>query len=299
MIRMLGHLILSWRSLRLSSFLLIHFSFFLSDSFISTILSFTSLILSSALVILLFVASSVFYFIYCIIHYYWLFFVSSRKRKRKVKSLSRVQLFVTPWTVAHQAPLSMGFSRQEYWSGLQFPSPGDLPNPGIEPGSPVLQTDSLPPEPPGKPQRKSEVRAKYHGSTKDRTNPSGWVTLERLPRKCAWNWQKSHRKKNLNKGRGRKRARCTQKRAGELVQLKYKGWWLGMRRAEELAGRADRWEQDALPRRCQPQKHRCWYRSRMEWGATYFHWAPFFPFKLLRRLRGGAMNSRLPWWLRR
>ena len=50
----------------------------------------------------------------------------------------------TPWTVAHQAPLSMGFSRQEYWSGLPFPSPGDLPNPGIEPKSPALQADSLP-----------------------------------------------------------------------------------------------------------------------------------------------------------
>ena len=60
----------------------------------------------------------------------------------KVKSLSRVQLFVTAWTVAHQAPLSMGFSRQEYWSGLPFPSPGDLPNPGIEPRSPALQADA-------------------------------------------------------------------------------------------------------------------------------------------------------------
>ena len=52
----------------------------------------------------------------------------------EVKSLSRVRLFVTPWTVAYQAPPSMGFSRQEYWSGLPFPSPGDLPDPGIEPG---------------------------------------------------------------------------------------------------------------------------------------------------------------------
>ena len=69
----------------------------------------------------------------------------------KVKSLSRVQLFVTPWSVAHQAPLSMGFSRQEYWSGLPFPSPGDLPHPGIEPGSPALQADALTSEPPGKP----------------------------------------------------------------------------------------------------------------------------------------------------
>ena len=57
----------------------------------------------------------------------------------------------TPWTVARQAPLSMGFSRQEYWSGLPFPSPGDLPKPGIESGSPALQADSLPNEPPGKP----------------------------------------------------------------------------------------------------------------------------------------------------
>ena len=58
---------------------------------------------------------------------------------------------VTLWTVAHQASLSMGFSRQEYCSGLPFPSPGDLPNPGIEPRSPALQADALPSEPPGKP----------------------------------------------------------------------------------------------------------------------------------------------------
>ena len=56
---------------------------------------------------------------------------------------------VTPWTVARQVPLPMEFSRQEYWSGLPFPSPGDLPNPGTEPGSPALQADSLPPELPG------------------------------------------------------------------------------------------------------------------------------------------------------
>ena len=60
------------------------------------------------------------------------------QEKVKVKSLSRVQLFATPWTVAYQAPLSMGFSRQQYWSGLPFPSPGDLPNPGLKPGSPAL-----------------------------------------------------------------------------------------------------------------------------------------------------------------
>ena len=69
----------------------------------------------------------------------------------KVKSLSRVWLFATPWTVAYQAPPSMGFSRQECWSRLPFPSPGDLPNPGIEPWSPTLQADASPSEPPGKP----------------------------------------------------------------------------------------------------------------------------------------------------
>ena len=64
--------------------------------------------------------------------------------------LSHVQLFVTPWTVAYQASLTMGFPRQEYWSGLSFPSPGDLPDPGIKlmpPVSPALQVDSLPTEP--------------------------------------------------------------------------------------------------------------------------------------------------------
>ena len=68
----------------------------------------------------------------------------------KCQWLSHVCLLVTPWTGAHQAPLSMGFSRQEYWSGLSFPSPGDLPDPGIEPWPPALQGDSLPSEPPGK-----------------------------------------------------------------------------------------------------------------------------------------------------
>ena len=65
------------------------------------------------------------------------------RKKVKMKSLSHVRLFATPWTVAYQAPLSMEFSRQEYWSGLPLPSSGDLPHPGIEPGSPVLQADLL------------------------------------------------------------------------------------------------------------------------------------------------------------
>ena len=71
-----------------------------------------------------------------------------------LRSFSRVQLFVTLWTVAHQAPLYMGFSRQEYWSRLPFPPPGDLPDPGIEPMSleaPSLPVDSLPLEPYRKP----------------------------------------------------------------------------------------------------------------------------------------------------
>ena len=71
--------------------------------------------------------------------------------KVKVKLLSCVRLFATPWTIAYQTPQSTGFSRQEYRSGLPFPSPGDPPNPGIEPGSPALQADSLLPESPGKP----------------------------------------------------------------------------------------------------------------------------------------------------
>ena len=76
------------------------------------------------------------------------------------RSLSRVRLFATPRTIACQAPLSMGFSRQKCWSELLFPSPGDLPNPGIEPGSPALQADTLPSEPPGT-TNKSRIRLWY------------------------------------------------------------------------------------------------------------------------------------------
>ena len=68
-----------------------------------------------------------------------------------VQSLSPVQFFATLWTVAHQAPLSMGFPRQEYWSRLPFPSPEDLPSPGIEPTSPALSGGFSTTEPPGKP----------------------------------------------------------------------------------------------------------------------------------------------------
>ena len=69
----------------------------------------------------------------------------------KAKPLSCVRLFVTLWTEAYQVPPSVGFSRQEYWSGLPFPSPEDLPAPGIEPRSPALQADTLTSESPGKP----------------------------------------------------------------------------------------------------------------------------------------------------
>ena len=77
------------------------------------------------------------------------------EREREGESHSVVfNSSATSWTVACQAPLSTGFSRQEYWYGLPFPSPGDLPNPGIEPKCPTLQADSLPSEPPEKPNQR-------------------------------------------------------------------------------------------------------------------------------------------------
>ena len=81
--------------------------------------------------------------------------------RSEVKLLSCVRLFVTPWTVAYQAAPSMGFSRQVYWSGLPFPSPGDLPDPGIKPESPALQADALPSEPPGKPGSRAGLAGKH------------------------------------------------------------------------------------------------------------------------------------------
>ena len=75
--------------------------------------------------------------------------VIERKKEKKMKSLSHVQFFVTLWPVARQASPAMGFSRQEYWSGLPFSSPWDLPDPGIKPRSPALWADSLPSEPQG------------------------------------------------------------------------------------------------------------------------------------------------------
>ena len=78
-----------------------------------------------------------------------------------MKLLSSVQLFATPWTVAYQASPSMGFSWQGYWSGVLFPSPGHLPNPGIEPRSPTFQADALSSEPPGKPQCQSREHERF------------------------------------------------------------------------------------------------------------------------------------------
>ena len=83
---------------------------------------------------------------------------------RKVKESEIAQSCLTvcyPWTVAHQAPLSMGFSRQEYWSGSPFPSPGDLPDPGIKPRSPTSQADTLTSAPPGKPLNTVSQKTSY------------------------------------------------------------------------------------------------------------------------------------------
>ena len=77
------------------------------------------------------------------------FCIINRNVAGGAQPLSRVRLFAIPWTVVYQASLSKGFSRQEYWSGLPFPSPGDLPNPRIESRSPALPADAFPSEPPG------------------------------------------------------------------------------------------------------------------------------------------------------
>ena len=95
------------------------------------------------------------------------------ERKKKVKSHSCVRLFATPWTAAHQAPLSMEFSRQEYWNGLPSPSPGDRPHPGVEPRSPALQADVLPSEPPGKSRLIAPGKGEYNNQLyRKKTEPS-------------------------------------------------------------------------------------------------------------------------------
>ena len=91
-----------------------------------------------------------YFFIYLTLRIFY-HFLNTASYIFPVKWLSHVRLFATPWTLAYQAPQSMEFSRQEYWSGLSFSSPGDLPDPGIEHWSPALQADSLLTELPGKP----------------------------------------------------------------------------------------------------------------------------------------------------
>ena len=100
-----------------------------------------------------------------------------------------VRLFATPWTVAYQALPSMGFSRQEYWSVLPFPSPGDLPNPGIEPGSPALQADALPSEPPGKPESQPGASINplvdmLHSPLQSQTSKTSSFSHFKSPRLC-------------------------------------------------------------------------------------------------------------------
>ena len=106
--------------------------------------------------------------------------------KWNVHRLVVSDFFATPWTVACQASLSLGFSRQEYWNGLPFPSPGDLPNPGFELGSPTLQADSLPSEPPGKPLNTLERMIIVEKEWKVKIRSGGfWSFKQRI-----WNFDK-------------------------------------------------------------------------------------------------------------
>ena len=100
------------------------------------------------------------------------------QKQTQNNTADHVQLFATLWTVAYQAPQSMEFFRQEFWSGLSFPSLGDLPDPGIEPRSPALQADALASEPPGKPNRiihtNNYHKCKWAKSSKQKTQ-IGWM----------------------------------------------------------------------------------------------------------------------------
>ena len=104
-----------------------------------------------------------------------------------MRSLSRVRLFAAPWTVAYQAPPSMGFSRQEYRSGLPFPSPEDLPNPGIEPGSPVFQAVALTSELPGKPHLKDCYKYLYAREFDNLEGIDEFLKTNKLPQ-LSQNW---------------------------------------------------------------------------------------------------------------
>ena len=100
-----------------------------------------------------------------------------------VKLLSSVWLFAIPWTVTYQVPPSIKFSRQRYWSGLPFPTPGDFPDPGIEPKSPALQADALPSEPPGKPPLWSDFNV-YH------SRDTLWLLVPIFPALLRWDFGK-------------------------------------------------------------------------------------------------------------
>ena len=107
-----------------------------------------------------------------------------------VCGLSCAQLFATPWTVAHQAHLSMGFPRQEYWSGLTFPPLGDLPHPGIKLSSPALQVDSLPVEPLGKPKYRLVILQTFFAKDqREEIFSSGGCTDYATTRRLSFFWQ--------------------------------------------------------------------------------------------------------------
>ena len=115
------------------------------------------------------------------------------------KSLSCVRLFATPWSIARQAPLSREFSRQEYWSGLPFLSPGDFHNPGSESGSPELKADSLPFESPGKPQTAIKTKRvdEFYSWSENRSKPGkskNWVLGASSTQKVGGRWEKMSRR---------------------------------------------------------------------------------------------------------
>ena len=135
---------------------------------------------------------------------------------RKWKSLSLVQLFATPWTIQ-----SMEFSRPEYWSGLPFPSPGDLLNPGIKPRSPTLQADSLPSEPPGKPKN---------------TGAGSLSLLQQIFSTQESNRGLLHYRRILYQlsyqGSSQVQKASGQKKEALLLELQY-WWWVGWRRGSQ------------------------------------------------------------------
>ena len=113
------------------------------------------------------------------------------------RMLSHVWLFETLWTVACQGPLSMGFAKQEYWSRLPCPSPGDLPSPGIKPGSPAMQADPLPSEPPGKPILWDNHFCRWHCADKEnealKVESSCLIKIYRTSDRAGILWPSDHR----------------------------------------------------------------------------------------------------------